>query len=615
MAEELRVVIVGEDKLSNVLDGIRGRLDSLAGGVQALGKIALGGIFAAAGTAAAGFAGALKMAIDGAVEAQKVEAQLEAVLRSTGQAAGLSKEEILSMASALQSVTTYGDEAVTSAANLLLTFTNIGKDVFPSALETVLDMSTALGQDLKSSAIQLGKALQDPVGGVTALRRVGVNFNDAQMKVIKRLVETGRVAEAQRLILKELATEFGGSARAAAETFAGRMEQLKNRLGDAAEAVGVALLPILERLAKLFTDNVLPIIEKGAEMFRVFFEVIGEEGLDLEELGFVFSEFADQFGPLEPLVRGIAEAFWALADIIPQVVAWINQLWAQIQPLLEPVAAWIAQNVQLQDVLIALGIAIAAVVIPALASIVAAAAPVIAAAAALIAAVSLIRQAWESDFLGIRTFILDTLNQIAAWWQAHGAQVIATVQGFLTALRSIWEGALRALRAAAELFSLALQGRWYEFGARLRDIWDAAWKKIQEIGKMAWEAIWNFFTTTDWGAVGRAIVGGIAAGIRAGAGAIIDAAIEAARAALEAAKGFLRIRSPSEVFEGIGMAIAEGWAWGIQRGAPALARASVGLGAMGASITYNTTNNYILNLNAMREAGRIARDFELMRAR
>lgn len=615
MAEELRVVIVGEDKLSNVLDGIRGRLDSLAGGVQALGKIALGGIFAAAGTAAAGFAGALKMAIDGAVEAQKVEAQLEAVLRSTGQAAGLSKEEILSMASALQSVTTYEDEAVTSAANLLLTFTNIGKDVFPSALETVLDMSTALGQDLKSSAIQLGKALQDPVEGVTALRRVGVNFNDAQMKVIKRLVETGRVAEAQRLILKELATEFGGSARAAAETFSGRLEQLKNRLGDAAEAVGTAMLPMLSRLAELFSANVLPLIETGARMFGVLFEAIAE-GEDLGGIGDIINEFAGDLGPLEPLVRAIAEAFWALDEILPQVVAWINQLWAQIQPLLEPVAAWIAQNVQLQDVLIALGIAIAAVVIPALISLVASAAPVVAAAAGLVAAVSLLRWAWESDFLGIRSFIEATLAQIAAWWQAHGDEVVAIVQAFLDQLRTIWEGFKQALEELFSLFRLAFEGKWYEFGQKLREIWDAAWNKIKEIGSSIWESIKNFFANTDWGAIGRSILEGIANGIRAGAELIANAARDAARAAFEAAKGFLGIRSPSLLFAGLGEQMMAGWSLGVLRGAPMLAGATIGAGAMATrEIINNYYNYYNLSVNSLRSAEVIARDFELMRAR
>ena len=95
----------------------------------------------------------------------------------------------------------------------------IGKDIFPEATKTMLDMSTALGQDLKSSAIQLGKALQDPILGITALRRVGVNFNNAQKETVKRLVESGQMMKAQKFILAELRTEFCNSSKKKGKKF------------------------------------------------------------------------------------------------------------------------------------------------------------------------------------------------------------------------------------------------------------------------------------------------------------------------------------------------------------------------------------------------------------
>lgn len=170
--------------------------------------------------------------ISSTIEQQKVLAQLDAVLQSTGGAAGFTARELTDMAAALQKVTAYGDETIINAEGLLLTFTKIGRDVFPEALEVVLDMSTALGQGLKESAVSVGKALQDPVLGVTALRRVGVNFSDSQKDVIKRLVETNRLADAQALILRELQVEFGGSARAARNTLGGAIDGLKNAFGD-----------------------------------------------------------------------------------------------------------------------------------------------------------------------------------------------------------------------------------------------------------------------------------------------------------------------------------------------------------------------------------------------
>ena len=212
--------------------------------------------------------------IEAAIEQERVEAALEAVLKSTKNAAGLNKDELLKMAAALQKTTTYGDEAIVSAENLLLTFTNIGKKVFPDALEIVLDMSTALGQDLKSSAIQVGKALQDPILGVTALRRVGVNFNETQTDMIKQMVESGKTMEAQTFILDELKTEFGGASRAAAETFGGALAQLGNAWSDLQERVG-EFITTNEGFKKLIDDLKLKIEELSSP------EVIQKVGQDL----------------------------------------------------------------------------------------------------------------------------------------------------------------------------------------------------------------------------------------------------------------------------------------------------------------------------------------------
>ena len=153
------------------------------------------------------------------------------------------------MASGLQNVTTFGDEAIMGGQSLLLTFKNIGRDVFPQATETMLDMSQALGQDMKSSAIQLGKALNDPITGVTALQRVGVSFTEDQREQIEVLVESGQTMEAQSLILDELSSQFGGSASAAAETYTGQITQLNNTFGDLREQIGFALRGSEENLA------------------------------------------------------------------------------------------------------------------------------------------------------------------------------------------------------------------------------------------------------------------------------------------------------------------------------------------------------------------------------
>ena len=171
-------------------------------------------------------------------DAEQASSQLTAALNSTKGAAGLTKAQLDDMSASLKQLTAYDDDAVSGMQSVLLTFTKVGKEVFPQASQAVLDMSTRLGQDLKSSAVQLGKALQDPIKGIAALHRVGVDFSDAQVGMIKQLVATGHTVEAQKIILQELQTEFGGSAAAARDTMGGALQALQVRIGDTFQALG-----------------------------------------------------------------------------------------------------------------------------------------------------------------------------------------------------------------------------------------------------------------------------------------------------------------------------------------------------------------------------------------
>jgi hypothetical protein len=110
-----------------------------------------------------------------------------------------------------------------------------------------VDLAQALGGAPKDQAIQLGKALNDPVAGISALTRVGVTFTDQQKEQIKAMQEAGDTAGAQAIILGELNKEFGGQAQAAAKA-AGGMVQFKAGLGETFETIGSELLPILDEL-------------------------------------------------------------------------------------------------------------------------------------------------------------------------------------------------------------------------------------------------------------------------------------------------------------------------------------------------------------------------------
>lgn len=254
--------------------------------------------------ATAGAADFLRDAISEARESQKVGAQTGAVIKSTGAAAKVSADQVGDLATAISNKTGIDDEAIQSGQNLLLTFTGIrneagkGNDVFNQSSELLVDMATAMGQQPKDAAVQLGKALNDPVKGMTALSKVGVSFtaqqkatnkalveggdanalmamgiinsqadirtvmtqrkldfNDAvaymtkdfdpaQQKMFQHLSEGGNTMEAQKVILTELKKEFGGSA--AAQATAG--EKLATTWANFKETVGTALIPLIDSL-------------------------------------------------------------------------------------------------------------------------------------------------------------------------------------------------------------------------------------------------------------------------------------------------------------------------------------------------------------------------------
>ncbi len=220
------------------------------------------------------FGSAVAYSIESAAEAQRVDAQLGAVLQSTGGAAGIARAELEELASSLSRVSTYDDEAIKSSEALLLTFTKVGSEAFPQATQAILDMSTAMGTDLQGATIQVGKALNDPIKGITALSRVGVSFTDEQKKMIATLVETGDTLGAQKIILDELSKEFGGSALAASKTYTGQIKILKNEVGNLSEAFGSKLVPVLSDVVGGMADFISiqndanKLMESGENTYR-----------------------------------------------------------------------------------------------------------------------------------------------------------------------------------------------------------------------------------------------------------------------------------------------------------------------------------------------------------
>jgi len=250
--------IANTDKLAAGFKTAGGQAEGFGGKVKSLGKKALvaGG---AAGFAA--LAGAVKVGVDEMTEAATVSAQTGAAIKSTGGVANVTAGHVDKLATSLMKKSGVDDEAITSGENLLLTFTNVrnevgkGNDVFDQATTAALDMSTALGTDMKTAATQLGKALNNPKEGLSKLTRSGVTFTDQQKDMVKKLQESGDTLGAQKIILGEVNKEFGGSAAAAGKTLPGQINILKESFSNLAGELVQTMMPVLTTITTFFVKN------------------------------------------------------------------------------------------------------------------------------------------------------------------------------------------------------------------------------------------------------------------------------------------------------------------------------------------------------------------------
>ncbi|RQO65069.1 hypothetical protein DBR40_24665 [Pedobacter sp. KBW01] len=195
-------------------------------------------------------------------ESEQGQAQLQAVIKSTGGVAGQTKTHLDEMAQSIMNLTGVDDDVITKSESLLLTFTNIRGEIFDQTLPAIVDMTAALNngnvsmETIQATTMQVGKALNDPIKGMTALRKVGVSFTEDQVKTVKSMVATNDAAGAQKIILAELAKEFGGVGKSLAETDTGSMQKLQTRLGNIQESLGGLIVQSKASMSQVFAPLV-----------------------------------------------------------------------------------------------------------------------------------------------------------------------------------------------------------------------------------------------------------------------------------------------------------------------------------------------------------------------
>jgi hypothetical protein len=383
----------------------------------------------------------------------------------------------------------------------------------------MLNMAEKFG-GVDQAAIQLGKALNDPIAGVGALRRVGVSLTEEQEDQIKAFMAVNDIASAQKIILNELEVEFGGLARAAGDTTAGKMAQLTNAIDDLQETVGGQLIPLIVPLVTGLTS----LVEKFSSLSPV-----------VQKMIIIFLAFAALVGPILVVVGTILSAISSIAGFVSALgglgisVAGVGTAFG------------------------AVGATISAAVLPAIAAVGAALLPILAILASVILVAGVLAIAWKTNFMGMRDGITTAIRVITSLWRAFTAFLRGDSDEAIGYLQEAWNTLVDHFTKIFSRFS------------GLRDAWIGFLRWVQNAMADLVRFVSNAFTRIDWGQLGRFLVMGIANGMLGGIPALISAALKAADAALDTIKKRLGISSPSKAFEQLGIFSAQGFQLGLAK--------------------------------------------------
>lgn len=252
-----RVTVTATDNLAKGLNQSRKQLTSFEKYVDTLGK-KLQKSFSIAALATATVAGfkaienAAKRCVSEFSEAEKVSKRLEAVWENVGAATGKTAKQVDAYAEALEKQTYFTSESIKEASLLLAATESLTQDGFDRALQASADLAAALGEDITGAAQTLAKAIQEPEAALSRLKTIGVSFTEAEKQQIKDLAEANKQYEAQDIILTKIEQKYKDVAKAINDTPAGKLDNMRDLLGDIREALGGVLVdtitPALEAL-------------------------------------------------------------------------------------------------------------------------------------------------------------------------------------------------------------------------------------------------------------------------------------------------------------------------------------------------------------------------------
>lgn len=445
----IKIAITGDSKdLSQAVDKAEGKLKGFSSKLKGVGKIA--GPLAALGAGAAAFS-FLK---EGTLDAQAMNSALantESILKTTGGASGKTAAELAKVADKMEMKIGVNETEILEAQNVLLTFTNVAGQEFDKATGLAFDMSAVLGGDAKSASMQLGKALNDPIKGMTSLSRAGVTFTDEQKAQVKAMQEAGDMQGAQGVILKELEKQFGGTAEASADSTA----KIGLMFGELREKVGGHIIGLI--------DKAMPYIQQfGEEMMPKIGDAMRRVG---EVVGPIVEQIVAWFRDNWPTISAAVSSFGqTMGDVFTKIGEIVRAVWPVVQELISVALAKIIELVQTYG--------------------------------------PQIKEMFSSIFETVKVVVETVVRVVRNLWERFGSHLVEKLQTAWNNIQQVLEGAIAIVTGIFDFIKAVLTGKW-------GDAWDA----IKKILKGAWDIIVGLVKGAI--NVVSGIIGGVMAGISA----------------------------------------------------------------------------------------------------
>lgn len=525
-------------------------LASLGDAVGGLGMVA-GGI-AAAGVVALG--AAVVSGIGDAREAARLYASTEQTILTMGNAAGRSAQEVVDLASSLSDaagVSLFGDDKVLEASNLLLTFGEIKGETFDLATALTVDLAQALGGAPADQAMMLGKALNDPIRGMSALGKAGLTFSEEQKAAIAAMQESGDMAGAQAIIIAELTKQVGGQAQAAADA-SGGWSEFQGRLGEAAETVGGALLPIIAALGGFLLDMIIPAVEGVAQAFSDW-----------------MADPAVQQGVADLATAIQAGLGMAMAFITDTALPALLSAWAFIRPAIDAILPLFTGDMpaalgQTSAVFVKLGDTVG-LIMALISGIIAVALPAIV-------------QFWTDHGAQIMRIVGAAFDYILAVINTVLNLVQGVIKVALALISGDWSQAWEAIKNLSATFVLDIQRTIMAFLDLIASFFDTSLSGILDTWRRNWDNLVSVVQNISWEDVGRFAIDGIRAGLEALFPGLINWVSDKVSSMVDAALDAIGAGSPATKFMPVGQFAIMGIIAGFNNTWPELESALAGLG-------------------------------------